>query len=70
MQTKEVILLIIRIVVLLAALWPYICLTYLTDLKKVLKELRAIRAELSKMNKEEKEEEKSDEGIRTGNRLD
>ena len=64
MQTKEVILLIIRIVVLLAALWPYICLTYLTDLKKVLKELRAIRAELNKMNKEE---EKSDEGIRTGN---
>lgn len=66
MQTNEIILLIIRIAVLLLALWPYICLTYLTDLKKVVKELRAIRAELIKMNKEEKKE-KLDEGVRTGN---
>lgn len=66
MQINEIVLLIIRIAVLLLVLWPYICLTYLTDLKKVVKELRAIRAELSKMNKEE-EKEKLDEGVCTGN---
>ena len=57
MQTNEVILLIVRIVVLLLALWPYVCLAYLGDIRKIVAELKGIKAELKKLNKEEKEKE-------------
>lgn len=57
MQTNEVILLIVRIVVLLLALWPYVCLAYLSDIRKITTELKGIKAELRKLSKEEKEKE-------------
>lgn len=57
MQTNEVILLIVRIVVLLLALWPYVCLAYLGDIRKIVAELKGIKNELKKLNKEEKEKE-------------
>ena len=65
MQINEIILLIIRTVVLLLALVPYISLAYLGDIRKVVTELKGIRAELKKLNKEEKEDN-INEGIHTG----
>lgn len=50
-------ILIIEICCILAALWPYICLTYLGELKQIKNELHGIKNELKKLNKEEKEEE-------------
>lgn len=66
MQTNEIILLIVRVVVILLALWPYVCLAYLSDIRKITTELKGIKAELKKLNKEKKEEEKTYEGVHTG----
>ncbi len=57
MQTNEIILLIVRIIVILLALWPYVCLAYLGDIRKIVVELKGIQNELKKLNKEEQEEE-------------
>lgn len=49
-------ILIIEICCLLVAIWPYVCLTYLGELKQIKNELRGIKNELREMNKEEEDE--------------
>ena len=65
MQTNEVILLIVRIVVLLLALWPYVCLAYLGDIRKIVAELKGIKNELREMNSLKKKEDKQCEDTST-----
>ena len=54
MQNQQIIR-IIEICVILIALWPYVCLSYLTELKKITKELHGIKQELKKIREEEEE---------------
>lgn len=63
-------ILIIEICCILVALWPYVCLTYLGELKKIKNELRGIKNELRELNYQKKKEEETYEGVHTGNRLD
>ena len=63
MQNQQIIR-IIEICIILIALWPYVCLSYLTELKKITKELHGIRQELKKLKKEDKQcEDTSTESI-------
>lgn len=59
-------ILIIEVCCILVAIWPYVCLTYLSELKQIKNELRGIKNELRELKKEEI----IDERIRTGDRLD
>ena len=58
-------ILIIEICCILAALWPYVCLTYLGELKKIKNELNGIKKELREMNYLKKEEDKQCEDMST-----
>lgn len=62
MQNEEIIRIII-VCCLLIALWPYVCLSYLTELKKITKELLGIKKELKKLtDKPEQLEQKENNG--------
>ncbi len=65
MQTNEIILLIVRIIVILLALWPYVCLAYLGDIRKIVAELKGIKNELREINQLRKKEDKQCEDTST-----
>ena len=58
-------ILIIEICCILVAVWPYVCLTYLSELKQIKNELNGIKKELRKMNSLKKEEDKQCEDTST-----
>ena len=51
-------ILIIEVCCILAAVWPYVCLTYLGELKKIKNELNGIKNELREINYLKKKEGK------------
>ena len=59
MQNQQIIR-IIEICIILIVLWPYVCLSYLTELKKITKKLHDIRTELKTLKKEEEPNLQSD----------
>lgn len=58
-------ILIIEVCCILVAIWPYVCLTYLGELKQIKNELRGIKNELREMNHLKKEEDKQCEDTST-----